>query len=458
MLFKELFLVAANELANTIQEPLANLGVLFDDIISTGTVKRSKYGASIFKTSLNSSIRDATSAGKDDDPITYGRGQVLFAVRQVTKLESMRLQASGHRFASISNIIDLLARSMEVTTQELGVCLAQMCSYAGAERILEPGVHVGCFALRPLIHRGFEILVEKKAKNMLPTIPLQLGTLEQWQLDMLIQMKNWTVSNCMEQLPTLSFRSSLKEQKFASQLLDGLATLIARMNTPFFQDARLVASPFEVPCRLDASGSGQASLISFRILTSVHERKAIGDSFEFASLRFFFCQQHTYKDSKDNQIFARKLHREFSGVAEHPLSRGAIVKPSPRYSFFKTGHDYTQRKTGPKSVVRSWPSQIRSIGSHLTMHDSSSSSQSEIEDSRNSQDVLVQAPPPVHGGIQVFRDINVDVREVKRAGSNMELEMVDLGYFNEVGLDEEVETFAEKLVSLTIDERRRTGV
>ena len=457
MLFKELFLIAADELANMIQEPLDNLGVLYDDIMSTGIVRRSKYSPRFFlKTSASPIAIDGSSAERGNASMTYGRGQVLFTVRQVAKSESMRLQASGYRFTSVSSVIDLLARSMEVTKQNLSLYLTKMHGYAGAERILDSGIHLGCFALRPLIHRGFEVLVEKDAKNLLPTIPLQLVKLHQWQLDMLVQMDDWTVSSCLQQLPIWKSSSKLEEQVFARQLLDGLETLITRINTPFFQDARLVARPFEVPCRLDALGSGQASLITFRILTSVHERSTIGDNLEFISVRFFLCQQHTYKDSKDNQIFARKLHREFSGVAERTPVVDALAKPFPCYSFCKA--DRRQRKSGPDGIFTSWPTQIRSLGSRLTIDDTSASSQSDIEDCRTSRDELVQAPPPVHGGIQVSRDIHVDVHEVQRAGSNVDIEMVGLGYINEVGLDEEKDTFAEKLMSITMEERRRTGV
>ena len=455
MVFKELFLVAANELAKMIQEPLAHLGVLFDDIMSTGTVGRSRFSASIFfKTSLPTSASDISSVEKGYAPMTFGRGQVLFAVRKVSKSESMHLQASGYRFAGISNIIDLLARSMEVTKEELDVCLTKMRNYAGVERILDRGVYLGCFALRPLIRRGFEILVEKDAKNMLPTTPLRLGKLDKRQLGMLAQMDDWTVAKCLEQLPIQASCSNSEEQNFARQLLDGIGALATQINTPFFQDARLVARPFEAPCSLNTSESGQAILIAFRILTSVHERTAVSYGYIFGSLRFFICQQHTYKDSKDNQIFARKLHREFSGVTEGLLTEESIGKPL-RSSFYKTRCSYKQQKS-ESTDLKNWPSQVRSIASRLTMHDSSANTQTAVEGSRSSQDVLVQAPAQALGGIQVSSDINIDVREMNRTGSR-DMDMGTLGYFSEVGLDQEAETFAEKLMSLTIDERRADG-
>lgn len=449
-MFKELFLLAANELANTVQEPLTNLGVLFDEILSTGNLGRLKIGAGpFFKTSLSENTSNVNGAERGIAPIRFGRGQVLFVVRKVSKPESLRLQASGFRFASVPNILDLLARNMEVTKEEVDLCLARMRGYAGSERVLDPGVYLGCFALRPLIHRGFEVLTEKDARNMLPTAPLRLERLDKWQLDVLVQMDNWRVASCLEQLMMLASSSASKEQVFASQLIDGIEALAAQINTPFFQDARLVARPFDAPCRQNAPEPLHAVLIAFRILTSVHERTAIGQSYVFGSLRFFICQQHTYKDSKDNQIFARKLHREFAAVTERLTIKNPTIK-AHHFSFYKTPCSYRQPKSD-STHLKSWPSQLQSIGSRFTIYDSSSSSQLAVEGSRSSQDVLVQVPAQALGGIQVSSDINVDVSDIHRTGSK-DIEIGSLGCFSEVGLDEEVETFAERLISLTIDD------
>ena len=257
-LFKELFLVAANELANTIQEPLTNLGILYDSIMSTGNVKRGKNGVNLFsKGSLPSSINDISSAEKGVAPMVHGRGQVLFAVRQAKKAEAARLTASGLCFANIPNIIDILARSMEVEKAALELELSKMHSYVRTERLLDPGVHLGCFALRPLISRGFEVLVQHGASNMLPTAPLHLAKLEQPHLDLLAQMDNWTIATCLKQLPIRVACSNSREQEFASNLLEALQVLVSRIDNQFFQDARLIARPFDVPSRSETLRPGQ---------------------------------------------------------------------------------------------------------------------------------------------------------------------------------------------------------
>ena len=449
-LFKELFLVAANELAITLQEPLENLGVLYDDILSTGTVKRSR---TLFSRTLRApSTTNISSVEKGIASLVYGRGQVLFVVRQATKPEAVRLMATGLCFAGVPHIIDLLARSMEVSKDDLELTLSNMRRYVRTERGHDPGVYIGCFALRPLINRGFEILVERDATSMLPTVPMHIKKLDQWQLELIAQMDNWTVAMCIKQLPIRISCSPPKEQIFAQNLFDSIQILADSIDSQFVQDARLVARPFDVPSRVDGSESG-ARLITFRVLASIHERTSIGDKYVFGSLRFFFCQQHTYKYSKDNQIFARKLHREFANVRERTPE--PMPKSSQCYSFYKTSR-ITPPRTGHSRGMKSWSSRLRSIQSSSTMRENRSGTLSETNDSRTSQDGLVQPPPPVLGGIKVSHDVNVNVSEITRHGSNADTEMTDLGYFSEAGLDEEMETFAEKLVAITIDERRRT--
>lgn len=113
--FMELFCVAANDLATLTQTSFENIGVLFGGIISTGTLNKNaswKRLQRLWKPNSLESIEKGQFA-------IYGRGQVLFVVRRVDRFESIRLQATGHRFATISNVIDFLARSMEVTRDGL---------------------------------------------------------------------------------------------------------------------------------------------------------------------------------------------------------------------------------------------------------------------------------------------------------------------------------------------------
>ena len=149
IMFKELFCVAANDLAASIQTPFENLGVLFERIMSTGTLGRN-HSLDRLKGALNivrtgSLPRNPTvnrlkrllkepnrldSIEKGQSIAVLGRGQLLFVVRRVDRYETVRLQATGHRFATISNVADYLARSIEVTRDELLPQLEKMRDYS----------------------------------------------------------------------------------------------------------------------------------------------------------------------------------------------------------------------------------------------------------------------------------------------------------------------------------------
>lgn len=110
--FKELFCVAASDLSALIQVPFENIGMLYGSIMRTGKLKKHAKWKQL-QAMLKPNKLD--KAGKSQSSTVFGRGQLLFLVRRVNRFESARLQAVGHRFASIANVVDFLARSMEIT-------------------------------------------------------------------------------------------------------------------------------------------------------------------------------------------------------------------------------------------------------------------------------------------------------------------------------------------------------
>lgn len=203
----------------------------------------------------------------------FGRGQLLFLVRRASRSQASRIRSTGHRFATISNVVELLARSMEVTKEELLPQLRRMRDQSGIERLLEPGVHLGCFALRPVFHKGFDVLVRKDAGNMMPTSKLTNSMLEQWQIEVLQRMDNWTVATCCERLRGGSLFADPKQQQFSRQLLESLTDLAGRVDSGFFEDARLVATPLRAPCDASKGDSSlqEAFIIAFRVITDAYQ-------------------------------------------------------------------------------------------------------------------------------------------------------------------------------------------
>ncbi|MCJ1414672.1 hypothetical protein MMC32_000999 [Xylographa parallela] len=439
--FKELFCIAASDLATLLQEPLENLGVLYDEIVSTGTTKKSR-SARVFSSSQ-------TGTGSNDierapSRIIFGRGQLLFLVRRVDKLETAQLQASGFRFAPVPQVVEHLARSMQVTVKELQPRLDRMKEFPPHVRTLDPGVHLACFALRPLYQRGFDVLVPKDAKNLLPTVALPIPALDMWQIDFITRFDDWEVGKCLQWLSKQSILESAtaRERVFFGQLYNGLFALGQQINDEFFQTARLTARPLRAPCYNPETGMhGQAEIIAFRAIADVHQSRLLNDRVEFTSSRFFLCQQHVYQKSPDHQIFARRVHREFASLLERK------ERPSlPRASSSHYRRGFFGRM--PSSPAVPTASTYSGQWDH---------SPSPIKEDSSSEKGLVDEPTSgPFGGIHVSNEVTIDVSEVRRGDRSPNVEMSNLGVFSEATVAPvERETFIDELISLTIAERRQ---
>ena len=451
-LFKTLFCVAAKDLADMIQLPLEDIGILDGNIMNTGTL--SKATKSRFLQGLSTQHSDLDSAEKGKPPMIFGRGQLLFLVRRTSRSQALRLQSTGYRFATFSNVVELLARSMEVSRDELLPQLIHMRDQSESECLLEPGVHLGCFALRPVFHRGFDVLVRKGAGNMLPTSLLTKSNLEQWQIEILQRMDNWTVATCCERLRGGSLFADPKQQEFSRQLLESLTDLAGRVASDFFENARLVAAPLRAPCDISKgnSSSQEAFMIAFRVITDAYQPSSLNDRYEFAPLRFFLCQQHAYRDSTDNAVFARRIHQEFAAVAlnSEDFARGSLAYPRTSHHPSSDWSRGAKRSTTPSpNRNRNWTSRIRPNGNT-------------VKDDASSEKNLVNGSPKARvsafGGIHVANEIDVDVREVTRGSHSPDVELSSLGCYAEAGVDIEGDSFADELAALTTDERRRQTV
>ena len=449
-LFKKLFCVAAKDLADVVQLPLEDMGVLDGTIMNTGTLGKSARLKVL--QGLSTRYSELDNAEKGQPPLIFGRGQLLFLVRRASRSQALRLQSTGYRFATISNVVELLARSMEVTKGELLPQLKRMRDHSVTERLLEPGVHLGCFALRPVLHRGFDVLVHKDAGNMMPTSKLTKSKLEQWQIEVLQRMENWTVAMCCERLRLGSLFADPEQQQFSRQLLESLTDLAGRVDNGFFEDARLVAKPLRAPCDVSDgnSSSQEAFMIAFRVITDAYQPSSLNDRYEFASLRFFLCQQHAYRDCVDNAVFARRIHREFAAMAASREGCDDASLACPRASYYPSLGSPRRAKrsrTPSPNKSRKWTSRLRANGN-------------KVNDDNSSEKNLVNGSPKASAGafgsIHVANEIDVDIREITRNGHSSDVEMSSLGCFAEAGVgDIEAESFADELAALTTDERRR---
>ncbi len=449
--FKQLFCVAANELADTISASLENIGILFGEILSTGTTSKST-GLKVFPNWKRRESSSLSTAERGNSLFSFGRGQLLVLVRRISDEDAGKLLANGYRFAAIPHIVDYLARSMEVTRQELLPKLNQMRDSAGTEMLLEAGVHLACFAVRPVFRKGFDILVRKDAKGLLPTVQLPGWKLNQCQFNFLQRLDGVTVATCLKKLRRKSISTSKEEEQFCRQFFDALSQLTVQLGDSFFQEAKLTARVLVAPCPQIGSGPRleYASVIAFRVITDVHSVGNIDPHFEYVPANLFLSQQRVYQGSSYNESFARSVLADFGEkvLRADSEARSLISRQGSFYRPSSSGQSIRPNNTPPFTSTRHWPFPIRGSNGVL---DNVSSQKSLVNPDSNaaSADLSTDA-------IHFTQEINVEVNEIHKANIP-DIEMTDLhGYGEPMSKRIEKQTFAEELLALTIGERKKS--
>ncbi len=136
-----------------------------------------------------------------------------------------------------------------------------MAEYGLEDTLIEPGVHLGFFGARARVGaQGFDVLVRSEARNLLPSVQLDLDRLEPWHIDFLRQFDRMSPSAVSRALKGMQ-KLAPQEQAFASTLSSSLIAMRAWMDHIIFEESILSTSPVDVPCRDSAA---PASMIAFR--------------------------------------------------------------------------------------------------------------------------------------------------------------------------------------------------
>ncbi|KAL8687669.1 MAG: hypothetical protein Q9218_006223 [Villophora microphyllina] len=436
--FKEHFCVAASELAEIIHEPLENLGVLFESVMSTGTVARQRK--------MTFSRQRSTSSPGDLErgnvhPM-FGRGQVLFLIRKASPQDAARLQAQGFNFASLTNIMSSLAQSMQVSNSELSSQLHRIQRHLFRDCMLPPGIHLGCFAIRPKLHKGWDILVNKSKNNLLPSVPVKSESIRACEMDILKAMNNFTVPQCYLYLQDCMDKArSVDEANYVGTLHTAIDALAAQMDPSLFTNARLLARLFPVPCQ-NQRGSptrAKAGLIVFRVMADAHYGNPLNGRCEFVTSRLFRAQQHVYPDSPDHGAFARQIHLEFARLAERQTTSPPSSGPS------------TPRR--PSSATTAIPPSADGIAKDEERTPSRRNpSESLASTSQQYKPSRIKKARAFFGGIHVQQEICVNISGIH----DEETELRALGVHSEISLaPAEIDTFADELMTLLLEERRQ---
>ncbi|CAK7202061.1 hypothetical protein SEUCBS139899_004781 [Sporothrix eucalyptigena] len=364
----ELFCTTAEALSARLKVPLANVGMLWDEILATGdggrvpggshrsaTRKQRKIEQILQNNGMGGSSNDngvelrsqkevanidsselaemgisrqaaaaATAAAAQRIP-EYGRGSLMFLVRYVENVRELGdLEAAGYRFAELRHVSGIIGSSMQIKSWNIETKLRAMQIYARDSPMLEPGVHVGLFAVRARVGGiGFDVLVDREARNLLPSVPMPFTVLEPWQLAFLRQIDHMTPDRAIRHMAAIKMLTP-KEAFFASQLVDAINALRRGLaDDTIFDESVLSAKVVEVPCRRNADGSGpsMAAMIALCVVVPIHQN-ITSESCELVPLSFFKVHQLVDPESPHHLEFLRSLHRDI-----YPLINAVPAPP-----------------------------------------------------------------------------------------------------------------------------------
>jgi hypothetical protein len=364
-IFCELFCVAASALAYQMNEDLVNVGVLWDEIISTGgsPTSGSISDASILTRSQGSvpsikqDLHDMAEKGATPNK-RNGQGHLMFLVRRVESSNVGHLAASGYCFAEPHQVAHIIRSKMQIRSARLEEKLRGMERHARGT-MLAPGVHVGLFAVRTQVQQmGFDVLVRKQARNLLPSMELPLDRLEPAHIDFLRRLDGMSLGALHRQLERAN-ELPPKDANFAELLLDAIRNLRTSVQDPAFDNAKLVCKVTQVPCTPLNNDARPAtcSLIAFTIMIPIHVR-VDAPGYEFLPLHFFKTQQLVYKNSPHSAAFARSVHRKISPILDSVTYDTTMVPPSRIRDFISTPGLYLFSRSAQSSRAHS-PSQLR---------------------------------------------------------------------------------------------------
>ncbi|CAG8332751.1 unnamed protein product [Penicillium salamii] len=368
-LFKQLFCVTAQELSDELRLPLQDLGTLYDDVLSTA-IPVSRLSRAMGRSSLRT-----------------GKGQMMFSVRQLNKIEAARLSSQGFRFATIEHVTGTLSRRIHVPEASLIHNLRDMRDYASTNRGFEEGVHLISYVMRPTVHDHFEILTTKGVGNPLPSITLPMKQLEPQHLQLLFQMEGWSMNACIKYLLSdASSRAFPNLTDFRSQLTQSIISLSKTLPEDMRTAAQLSARPLTAPCRSQPSNPEQSfqncTLLTFCVVGTL-DTQVPNPDYTWTPFRLFRVQQQVNEALADRESFARELGQELFCTD---------VRSGP------TGSDNDLASTTKMAILQLWPS-----------HKRSKSSKGGSGSSLHSQESLVEPAAMALRDITVHKEVRVDI-------------------------------------------------
>ena len=457
VIFRELFCVAAMELANQLGEPLDTLGTLHEGIMQTGKTKeknRKSHRAFVHKP-----MEDPEKGVKPTR--TNGKGQLLFLVRSIDRANADRLIESGFRFATLNQVGNIMARSMLVTLDELVIAMEEIRATTKEEELLPEGrTYISCFAVRAALREvrsstpKWAVLVPKDAPAQLPSVELCAGKLGQHEMSVVSHLDGMTIPQCIEQLLRLQNGITTGAPSFALKLRETIIELTEKVSEPFFLQAIFCAKPLQQLHSGDGN-EGMTTFLPFCTIPDVHTIGLTSPELMYTSLSFFKVRQQVIRSAPDHAILARRIYQEFSALAArkdiaaataaaanstNSNRRSALLSRGKRCLFTKSATCQSN------SSVVSLPAENSSwLGLVDVQSHNSETATARFSDATTVGRSKARTLKQPWSGIMVHSDVTVDAN----LKDDTHIEKSELGNRAEASVAEEQPTFVDELFRMT---------
>ena len=430
--FRELFCVTAQEIARTLDTSLQNLGCLYEDVLTTGTLlNRMLYYTSQGNRAILAA--DLATTGKDIEagivnPILFGKGQLLVLTRRVDNSEGNRLQNLGYRFANMEQVGDQLARSLQVSRDDLEDLVGRLHSFSQREpAVPAKGAYLASFLIQPSPSvRGLEVVVPRTTPDRLPMVKLSDGELTPRQLQLLGAFNGLSLDECLTRISSRSNTGS-EEDIFLEKFRHRIVDLLRDCPESTLHRATFSARQLDIAHGMTGQKENSpATVFAFCGIKEIYIQSLQSLTLKTIPLSFFQTYLRSYPGCPDHAILAQKNHKEFSSLTRVPsITRAPKTRRSSKWPF------RLRAKSKPSAPEMPWQ-----------------------PDSSSEKGLVNVAQSPVEtishpwGSIMVTSTQNMTVDESSKEGGS--LEMRELGVRSEVGIAEtEKPTLADRLMSIT---------
>lgn len=427
--FREMLCVTAQDVATSMGTCLSSLGRLYEDVETTGTLVHTARNP--FSNTQEKCPVAAEIATEEVDPETglsnpgpFGRGQLLVLTRKVDMVEANRFQNRGFRFASICQVGDQLAQSLQISRCNLHNLIGRLqASCEGELPIPRHGTYLASFLLKPSpAIQGLDVIVQGRAIDRLPMVKLADGKLSAREAKLLSVFNGSTLDECLHIGP--HFQEACQDSAFLNKFRGKICELCTECPDVALHQAVFSAQQLEMAPQNQES---HAVLIAFCGIKEVYNQSLQSPLLRSTPLSFLNACLRSYPDSPDYAILARRNHSVFSTILFSSMESGERASSKKRSKWNALSRTTTTSSSGSKTAV----------GPHTSAEGDSVGTAS-----KNKSGI------PTFGGIMVSQDMVVshDVQE----DNYVPLELRELGIRTEAGVADGAQpTMADKLLAIT---------